>query len=976
MNILYVIKIFFSFFLSNLDGRGGGFQNDVWSSKVSSKTVESWRTTIDLDPPVYATQKWAQMNPGHHPPAAVTHDEWIVCQKYFNDRRDTSSSCDNCSNNYDISHCDKEGSFKNENMWSPRRGHAAVVSNNKIYVIGGRAREYVVDDDNRVVGESKINYKYSSIKDHSTLREHAILKNDIWMSPDSGKTWELVTPGCKDQQNDIISKTELWSKDKGSNKDAHIKGSLASQCLKSSDCYGDAECIFDGNKESGLCICSMFGVREHHTVSVQHRYYKTDENSTFTEDYMYLVGGFTNVRQSFCSEYSCGSRVTYRLAMDDAWVSNNSGVTWLQLKSASGNGSFRGRGYHSSLLIHSNPFSQISNSFDRLFILGGETSVVKLESHVHLNDMWAVNITTTPCCYFNGNCQAISHPLRIDDLGSCLPDASKWYEVSNNSSWSPRSGHTTIHEPPSSLNGFQDKIYIIGGMNHDGIKSDVWLWYPSRNLWIQDFESLHTLNTGNKRYINYYDEHSRLSDLFRFHLPLPNKLKNDQFNSVIPEHHLSSDHITRLRNLGINTFVDLANTDLRTILKLRGYDYPGLDVFEVPNICYVKILVHEFITKCTVKDETYPQEITCNPSDIECIVHNWDGCAPITNLTKIDVHGIGDVSVLNHIDDPFPDLEEMHCKQVPAKRHSSAGVFIDGKTFLMGGRGVNSTLFQDTWSRDDTFPLSSMLMKPLSHSTQSKFRFDSNEDGATQFEYKLFDKVERLPVTPWLRTTVNQVIDVSWLDTKKDGPGNGWYTLYLRAIDPSGNRDSAYMINQNVHTWYYIQPLPWGKISLGIVTIVCALTLSYFQYRRIQRKAALERFAKRRAKRKFKLNAMSGDGELDWKDYFHNQAIQKTSKKSRENSTYHRGLKKEVQISSNSRNDTKRRPGLTTQNDNDWKKRRRERRIEREKHLLNTEDGNSTEEENRPQRKSSSRSRTKKNRRRYDKNEHQRKKYR
>ena len=109
--------IFSHILLPNLDGGGGGYRNDVWSSKVSSKLVESWRTTTDLDPPVYSTQKWAQVNPGHHPPAAVTHDQWIVCQKYFNDRRDTSISCDKCSNHDDTSECEEKGPFKHENMW-------------------------------------------------------------------------------------------------------------------------------------------------------------------------------------------------------------------------------------------------------------------------------------------------------------------------------------------------------------------------------------------------------------------------------------------------------------------------------------------------------------------------------------------------------------------------------------------------------------------------------------------------------------------------------------------------------------------------------------------------------------------------------------------------------------------------------------------------------------------------------------------
>ena len=48
------------------------------------------------------------------------------------------------------------------------------------------------------------------------------------------------------------------------------------------------------------------------------------------------------------------------------------------------------------------------------------------------------------------------------------------------------------------------------------------------------------------------------------------------------------------------------------------------------------------------------------------------------------------------------------------------------------------------------------------------------------------------------------------------GPGNGVYTMYIRGIDPAGNRDEEYQLGRNVYTWYYESPIPWD-IILGII---------------------------------------------------------------------------------------------------------------------------------------------------------------
>ena len=41
-------------------------------------------------------------------------------------------------------------------------------------------------------------------------------------------------------------------------------------------------------------------------------------------------------------------------------------------------------------------------------------------------------------------------------------------------------------------------------------------------------------------------------------------------------------------------------------------------------------------------------------------------------------------------------------------------------------------------------------------------------------------------IRPW--TPVVKKTDVSWLSWRKGGPSDGMYRLYVRAVDPAGNR--------------------------------------------------------------------------------------------------------------------------------------------------------------------------------------------
>jgi len=183
-----------------------------------------------------------------------------------------------------------------------------------------------------------------------------------------------------------------------------------------------------------------------------------------------------------------------------------------------------------------------------------------------------------------------------------------------------------------------------------------------------------------------------------------------------------------------------------------------------------------------------------------------------------------------------------------------AAQFMDSKVLLMGGVGSEGMLLhRDTWTRDDKRPKAVITTKPRSRSPQSQFYFDSNEAGAHVFEYKIIS--DDTDITPWLITTKNRGVDISWLDNKKGGNGRGWYTLYTRAVDPAGNRGALFSTETNVYRWYYTPPLPYGVISGCIITFLILVVAAFFEHRCRKRRAILRKFELRRLRRKFKLKS-------------------------------------------------------------------------------------------------------------------------
>jgi len=885
----------------------GKVRNDVWVSssqsswRVDDRYYNTNRDTFFNSELIRSEMKWYEANPGRVSPATwtsgpkysqpLTNDEWIACQDSIKDRLDYTlalpdpSYCDEppeyCYEDMDHAGCHEQGIWKRDNMWSPRRGHSAVVANDKLFVIGGEAREYARIDDSRLVGGLGNQHRIETVKDHSTIREELVLKNDVWVSSDGqGLSWELANPGCKDHpQEDVLLQTEVWSRDQSDPSLLKLVGSMKSKCYRDGDCYGSAECKALGNTPDKVCVCPMFSPRTGHAVVVQHRYSILEDESVFSQDVIYVIGGFINVKQAFCSNRSCGPSDGYRLAIDDAWMSSDNGENWIQIKPAFGNkgsgNSFRGRGGHTALVVPSSNNNNITNQVevkDRLLIFGGETASPEELTTSYLNDVWQIDLPTEPCCVPAKGCDNTTASVVYNE--TCLP-SQDWTLVTSNAEWLERSGHTTVYEPPSSSNSFQHRIYLIGGKNANSVLSDVWTWnVEDDSSWQCDYcIEPRDENTSSPHDV-FLGIDSPLSEVKTFHLPQLDdngELLNFTNHSAFPV--ISSDEdISIMASEGVNTIQDLASADLYKVVKLRGFDYPGRHAQEVPNICLLRAISIALVDKCTIKetptsffhrkrplpsiDKTPTIECGRGGETKPCVRGNWDGCTPISGISKVDVHGLGYVTVPQILHNVSSIVEEVFCRQAPDGRYNGATEFLDNKVVVLGGIGRhdsnNSThLYRDVWSRDESFPQAFITTKPLTRSPQSQFYFDSNEAGSI-FEYKLVQD-NGSDLTPWTATTKNVGVNVDRLDDKKGGPGKGYYTLYVRSVDPSGNRDTYFSTQTNVYRWYYVPPIPWGAVSGFIIICLVILAASYYEYRRRRKRRVMERFQLRRLRRQFKL---------------------------------------------------------------------------------------------------------------------------
>lgn len=918
-----------------------GYKNDVWST-----TGTEWYTGGDPRarneyrqklPHTTSKMVWEIKSPGRHPPPGQTYDDWLICQPYFSNTKYKAKQAELC------------GLEANAVHWSPRRHHGAVYFNGYIYLMGGRAREFQVLTEERsisgiigprikeipFVGENKL-------QRFTTKRETSLSKSDVWKSRD-GITWNLVTPGCKAPQYNLVAQGNVaegkW-------------GVKAMACESDADCWGAESC----SMERKTCVCNMWTPREQHAVAV-------------FGGHMYVSGGYASRlydRQTACGSYACGDTdaSAYRYYMNDVWRSPD-GDSWDRLTEVAW-GSFP-RGGHQMLVLDPGPRifatggpSEGVPGPPELFIFGGRGGDnIGLEDSTgyYYNDVWSSSDGIVWTRQFGGYAPAytgvVPNGTTTDKITKpAKADAEeKW--------WKPRCGHTVSLQIASPSNLYTRSVYLFGGQSEawkdTGFQDDVWVWRPDvkDEGWRKDFTETAIYATGdgssyryaeNSPSVYYLTPDSPVEYMRRF--VIPTKLNKRDARRPEEKPYMSDEDIAALHAVNIFTIRELAEAGKYTIAKLRGFDYPQVkeeDLLDFASICDKRELAMALVKKCTVSipqmlydgEPNMPWNIDPDwgitefdfmngggpppddpkqhiawhgptrknwnylagedREDTDALLEDWDGCTytpEIEGFFGPDVNGIGFVDQVMSIRDPLPELQELQCKWTPGNRAYHSAIVFEERFYIFGGKATEDMFMADTWYRDAQLPTVRMVDFPLEYTDYPWFVFSANEPGVS-FEYRVWDPYNYVEIREW--TTCVFKHDIGWLDWRKDGPGNGLYTLYVRSVDPAGNRDELYFDAKNAYTWYYVSPTPWDIIAQGVAAFIALTGLGYLEYRRRVRKAAMERYAMKRMRRKFKAMQRDIDGRaVDWRTlYMENKAQEEANKGKRKAKRAIRDKKKE-----------------------------------------------------------------------------------
>ena len=732
--------------------------------------------------------EWTAMNDGEVPPSDVTYNEWTQCDYDAWEATQRPADFNARARPYD---CDDlfsaPGSYADTTMWSPRRGHAAVVHDQAtILVLGGRAREHVRMTEDRNVGGIKTRPMQND-KFYSAWREASVLKNDVWASEDEGVTWSLRTPGCKVPQEDLILSGQPYVRNRiggqrafhdetgavaaekpGEKVNQHLIqdlprfGAEKDQCASTYDCWGDATCEALGRDMT--CVCSMWSPREHH-AAVSHAW-PGDGFQT-----IYVSGGFAAVRQRNCGDYACGDidAASYRKYMNDVWKSTDGGVTWsvVTLDAA-----WAGRGAHT--MVHFLGSIWVFNG------QGGTEGQHNEHAVEYFADMWEM----------------------ASDGAAWTNELSAWTATENGTvpAWPPRFGHTTVVEEPNAANLEITKLFLLGGRDGDGLLGDAWSWRGQGYDWVKDYAA----GTAQE---NYLDQDSKLEHLVNV-VPNNNKYAED---TIRRENFTTPADLRLLHGLGLHTVGDLANAEKRTILKLRGFDLPQVAEDDrlrwseekggADGVCYMHALAKALVSKCHDIDETlswvdgeaqlprhsrpyFGATATSKPPEgmgqisewhgvdysaledgsyhvasLEEKVEEWDGCSDIAPHHEsvwpaVDVNTIGPVPQVERWRyDVHQQVMEITCKQHPLPRAFHTSVYFAQHVWVVGGKRDVDDHNNDLWYRDSIMPLSVLETTPDHDTSETLFGFKSNKEGSI-YRYRMYWGDRLAELRPWSKAYV------------------------------------------------------------------------------------------------------------------------------------------------------------------------------------------------------------------------------
>ena len=269
-----------------------------------------------------------------------------------------------------------------------------------------------------------------------------MLKNDVWVSLDQGKTWIMANPGCDPH---VLQRSQMpvWStslalqrntqKSNGAIYEATAQKEILptshGTCLHDDDCYGSASCFWGatGSNERGACVSEMWSPRQLHRA-VAH------------QGFIYVVGGFSSTPNGKCGEFACGGGV--RVAMSDVWRADLSGpwvnLAWVEVKPHEVSPSaWAPRGSFGLVVMNFHSSSGgVRTGEPCLWILGGEGQG---QPQTFYNDVWGIAF---------GDMSSMSSEL--------------WFREKSTTPWAPRAGFVAAVEPASVETNGLERIVIHG----------------------------------------------------------------------------------------------------------------------------------------------------------------------------------------------------------------------------------------------------------------------------------------------------------------------------------------------------------------------------------------------------------------------------------------------------------------------------------------------------------------------------------
>ena len=815
----------------------GGLRNDVWAT-----TGARWDLTEhdyiegprgDPLPMLISRTIWDPISTEKQPPSNMTYMMWLECaaQKWFE---------------RDLGPCDPQ-SDPFPPYWAPRRHHAALSFGRKVYLMGGRARPLNTDippwqSSGGILNGARVRN-----------REMAVLLGDIWSTTD-GEKWDLVTPGCLTDtpQPDLVRK----------------QGHVRANCRRDADCKGPATC----RPPHMTCVCDMWSPRERHAVAVYPEQPELPQvcGPTGPESRMWVFGGFGWQHTQQCGNNTCGGG--YRTFLNDVWrtkkvctmahrandpdgctpVNQVFGEAWEQVMS---HAPWAGRGAHAAV-VHNGA----------IWILGGRGGDHRNASFNPLyNDAWSCG-----------------------DVGGA-----RWHQNVSSCPWSPRESFTAVsvvdEDGPVIRDGIVqfDKVpymYVVGGYSDDGYLMDVWKTNngSTADEWVEDYSN----GTAQDQYVDADSDVTMLQS--------------------VPQ-----DFLSDLTAQGIASIGDLAGASKDQVLFLRGGGkgdgwkayFEG--VFKM--VCPHKKRAEALVNLCKLEEpyvdgaEERGEEIyyggvemdaarDADADDADC--EDEDGCDMCPFYSEEEEQKNQEIKDTEDEEadmlDPSSDtavlpeadgLIDLVCKQVPAPRAHHSTAVLQGRMFIIGGRGLSGddrgSFMNDVWYRDYKRPVTTIMKKPRTETSDHIFEFSADEAGCL-YEYRLFwsdqyddERPEELKRNWTL--TLGEVDFEHWIyDCPPHYPPTGGrHRFEVRAIDPAGNTDMLFVKGQNVYTWIYYPPIPWLLIMMILLAIIIISTATYYEIRRRRKKRAMERYAIKRMRRKFKGIQKGADKKnVDWRKYY------------------------------------------------------------------------------------------------------------